>query len=688
MSLKLKITLILGMLMTVILGGFGVVVLDSLRLVDDIERRQQIIPLSAGLNATIRTLQIERGRTVGVISSGGAEANRAALDAHRPNTDAEVQKLLKMASKNGLEASLPEIGVAVQALTELPGKIAKHRDAVDAGQITVPQNIAFYTGEIDRMIELIYAAIALSPDTYTATEMTSFAFLVQGMEHGGLERALGAALFNQAAAGEVKRATYKAYASRLAREQNALEQFLAQAPADFRTRFEETVSGPHIEQITAWREVLANIAETHDGQGVNGKLWFDTATKRLGQIFAVSETLIEDSSNHVAEMLAHERASERNMIMVAGTVILITVLAAVSMLVSFSKSVNLVINALGQLRQGVVNIELPGPPPKGEIGLILNDVVGVADYLKSISQVADRVSAGNFRDDIAPASIFDRLTHAFQIMAVTLSDVLEKTRGGARSVAAGAEDLQEDSQAIIRASGTQSEAVHTASSAVEQISANLERTAENANETDKLAQGASQEASQSAESVLRASSAMKSIAEKIMIIQEIARQTDLLALNAAVEAARAGEHGKGFAVVASEVRKLAERSQSAAEEISTLSTDTLEVSEQAAQRIENLVPKITKTAELVADITVATREQSAGAEQISASVLKLSELIKTNEAAANRMGEKIVHLSRDAQEQLESLEFFQLHPEYLELGLDEESDDQYTDAEGLGRFAA
>ena len=110
--------------------------------------------------------------------------------------------------------------------------------------------------------------------------------------------------------------------------------------------------------------------------------------------------------------------------------------------------------------------------------------------------------------------------------------------------------------------------------------------------------------------------AMKNIAEKILVIEEIARQTDLLALNAAIEAARAGEHGKGFAVVASEVRKLSEKSQAAAAEISRVSGASVEMAEDAGKMLGEMVPDIKKTAELVQEISAASNEQNTGAEQI------------------------------------------------------------------------
>jgi methyl-accepting chemotaxis protein len=190
------------------------------------------------------------------------------------------------------------------------------------------------------------------------------------------------------------------------------------------------------------------------------------------------------------------------------------------------------------------------------------------------------------------------------------------------------------------------------------MTAHIRQNADNAIETEKIATVAAMDAQGSGEAVTETVGAMKEIAEKITIIEEIARQTNLLALNAAIEAARAGEQGKGFAVVAAEVRKLAERSQKAAGEINDLSCNSVEVAEKAGNLLIALVPNIQKTAELVQEISAASREQDAGAEQISKSIQQLDSVIQQNASASEEMASTAEELSGQAEQLSEMISFF------------------------------
>jgi len=193
---------------------------------------------------------------------------------------------------------------------------------------------------------------------------------------------------------------------------------------------------------------------------------------------------------------------------------------------------------------------------------------------------------------------------------------------------------------------------------MEEMAANIKQNADNAAQTEKISRQSSKDAEASGEAVNRAVDAMRTIADKIGIVQEIARQTDLLALNAAVEAARAGEHGKGFAVVASEVRKLAERSQTAAAEIGAVSGDTVKAAQEAGEMLQRLVPDIRKTAELVSEISAACREQDVGASQINEAIQQLDKVTQQNAGASEQMSATSEELAAQAEELQTSIAFF------------------------------
>jgi methyl-accepting chemotaxis protein len=243
-------------------------------------------------------------------------------------------------------------------------------------------------------------------------------------------------------------------------------------------------------------------------------------------------------------------------------------------------------------------------------------------------------------------------------MVGRLRDVVAEITSAAENVAAGSEELSASAENLSQGVSEQAASTEEASSSMEEMAANIRQNADNATETEKIARQSAVDAGRSGAAVTKAVTAMRTIAEKISIVQEIARQTDLLALNAAIEAARAGEHGKGFAVVASEVRKLAERSQTAALEISVLSADTVSVSEAAGQMLIKLVPDIERTASLVAEISAASREQNTGAEQINIAIQQLDQVTQRNASASEEMSATSEELSAQAQQLQSTMAFF------------------------------
>jgi methyl-accepting chemotaxis protein len=238
----------------------------------------------------------------------------------------------------------------------------------------------------------------------------------------------------------------------------------------------------------------------------------------------------------------------------------------------------------------------------------------------------------------------------------TVKDVI----ASADNVASGSEEMSSTAEQISQGSTEQAASAEESTSAMEEMASSIQQNADNAKQTEKIASKAAEDAKSSGQAVSQTVLAMKQVAGKISIIEEIARKTDLLALNAAVEAARAGEHGKGFAVVASEVRKLAERSQTAAAEISSLTVDGVRTAEGAGQLLAKLVPDIQKTAELVHEIAAASAEQNSGATQVNKAIQQLDQVIQQNAAASEEMASSSEELSSQAEMLQSSVAFFKL----------------------------
>lgn len=252
------------------------------------------------------------------------------------------------------------------------------------------------------------------------------------------------------------------------------------------------------------------------------------------------------------------------------------------------------------------------------------------------------------------------LLTAMQNMLAKLREIVGEVKSAAANVASGSQELSSSAEEMSQGASEQAAAAEEASASMEQMTSNIRQNADNALQTEKIAVKSAAAAIEGGRAVEETVAAMKDIAKKISIIEEIARQTNLLALNAAIEAARAGEHGKGFAVVASEVRKLAERSQKAAAEISNLSASSVDVAEKAGQLLNLMVPDIQKTAELVQEINAASREQDLGAEQINKAIQQLDQVIQQNASASEEMASTSEELSSQAEQLHTSVSFFRL----------------------------
>ncbi len=290
-----------------------------------------------------------------------------------------------------------------------------------------------------------------------------------------------------------------------------------------------------------------------------------------------------------------------------------------------------------------------------EIGSIVN-ALGI--NIDERQRLADDIAHGNLTQVIELASDKDGLGRAMQFMSSTLEQIISNVKAASEYVGSGALQLSASSQQLSQGTIEQAASAEEAASSIEEMSANIKQNAENAMQTEKIAMQLSQKATEGGKAVSETITAMQRIIEKIQIIEEIARQTNLLALNAAIEAARAGEHGKGFAVVAAEVRKLAERSQTAAGEISELSSSSIGVAAQAENLLKHLVPEILKTADLVQEIAAASREQDIGSAQINNAIQQFESVTQQSATAAEEMACTSIELSRQSSQLKDVMAFF------------------------------
>jgi methyl-accepting chemotaxis protein len=651
----------------------GVAVVERVRMLSDLRIVVPLADLAGQASAVIHELQKERGRTVGLISGDWEGRFAQAVAAQRLLTDPAVMAYREAERDSGLTDMDGQLARLVGGIGSRLEGIAAHRAKVDAKQMAVPDTVAFYTGLIEDVIALMESLLEASPSRDLNRELMPYLALVKAKEHAGLERALGGSLFNAAAKGSFDMGSYLAYYARLVGERLFLADFQALALPTHRTLFEDTVKGPPVDQVKAWRAILADLPKGGDGKGVDGKVWFDMATQRIDMIKSV-EDVIRDRARAVADRALVDARSELWVlvaVVVGAAVLALWVGLSVYRAITAPLPEVHRLTAAAMARDLTQHVKVEGR----------DEIVGIARALDDVV-----TSFRNGMEEVAVASVsiaaaseeLGRSSAALTAQANSVSGDSARADGASKDLTKAIADVSQVAGDLAGAAQTMTDAVSELNASIYEVAGHADQAAAAAYEVEATntevgqVMGQAQREMETARvTIEELNETAREVGEVISVINDIANQTNLLALNATIEAARAGEMGKGFAVVAGEVKSLANQSAKATENITDRVTA---IQDRVARTVESIggvgvsidrvqehmdgmgevVRRMNDIASSIAREVAAqgqaTEEISRNAEQVSIAALRLNDNTEETQKSAGTMKQAVDRISASAGE--------------------------------------
>ena len=333
---------------------------------------------------------------------------------------------------------------------------------------------------------------------------------------------------------------------------------------------------------------------------------------------------------------------------------------AINAVKTLAEPLERVTSSLEAISRGEVASELPAASTADAMGRLHESCRLTGIYMRDMTSKARLLADGDLSQDMEPRSEADVLGRAWREMSRRFARVILDARSASGSVSLAAQQLTSSSNVLSNGTAQQAASVEETTASLEEMSSSITQNADHSRNLEQMAMQGAQDAEEAAGSVFKTVSAMKTISERIGIIQDIAYQTNLLALNAAIEAARAGEQGRGFAVVAAEIRRLAERSQTAAKQISELTAGSLEIAAQSGQKLGQLAPSIRRTAEVVQELAAASAEQAAGVGQMNRAMAQVDQVTQQNASASEQLSATAEELRQQAEGLERLLAFFKV----------------------------
>ncbi|MEM1045914.1 MAG: nitrate- and nitrite sensing domain-containing protein [Pseudomonadota bacterium] len=587
----------------------------------------------------VHELQKERGKTVGLVSSGMGEEARKRVDAQHAATDGALKAYLDFAKSNSSAGYVPIIQKTLADIDAGLSKITEFRTDLDRKTVTQKQTVTFYTNRIKELIHLIAKVNEESPSVKLNHELQPFLALVNTMENAGLERAIGAALLNRMNAGEFDYALQRNYLLKLGGELLALEEFGELAVPEQLERFDRVVSGEDVDKVHEWRPILENLALTRDTKGLAGSTWFEAATGRINKIKVVADSI----GDNALVIATSER--QANLIALVVTAALVLVSSLIAIAIAFWRGsllagrVVAIGKAMRTLADGNTDISLSDKEPARELTEMSASVTVFRENAIARSELEARSQEDEAKRQERQARI-EALIATFRNDVQSLLEAVgantDKLNDTAQVLTRIAEDTSERTNAASGASDEAAGNVQTVAAAAEELSASISEISSQVTRTTSIVEKASGLADNTNAKIGGLAEAATKIGDVINLIQDIAEQTNLLALNATIEAARAGEMGKGFAVVAAEVKTLANQTGKATEEISSQIGNIQASTGEAVEAIGEIAKTMVEVTEYTSSIASAVEEQGSATQEISGSVGQAAE--GTQHVAQNMAG--------------------------------------------------
>lgn len=591
----------------------------------------QLMSLSVSAGNLIHTLQIERGATAGFLQSKGQKFSDVLPDI-RIKTNERVADLAKEVAMID-PGQMPKLVDAVSKAQDSLKKLADMRQRSSDFSLTVPEEVAYYTGTIFQLIDAMGVGVELNSDASISQQMIAYLSFIRAKENAGQERALITAAF---AANKIEPAQYRAILTKINHQEAYLNDFRSISNAEINASLVAVLEGVAAKEVAGYRETL--ISKSSEGDfGVEPTQWFKTITTKIEGLHSTEELVTKKIYRDAAAL---QQASRTQLIAVLlGGLVAVLLIIVVSYWVAKS------------------------------IGTPLNEMVSFTEKAIADNDFSGKVPEHGASEVVRTGKALNHLIEKFR-------KIILETKISSEQITAAAHVLALSSNEVKENSIVQSSAAESVAAAVEESSVSISETANNAQAAAELVIHARKDSENagrimqetvvkmddvaklirdSGDSVHHLDESSQKIGHIVQVIKEIADQTNLLALNAAIEAARAGEQGRGFAVVADEVRKLAERTGLATGEIAALikaiqddiggtvvsmqqanmnAASSLELVNKSADALQQIDKDDVEVSNDVMSISNALAEQDAAIRQIAVNIEQIAQMTESNNNAS------------------------------------------------------